>query len=136
MADQTGVHGVRLDDQLSHEVEGTVRSGRSSRTEEWRDPEPAGEDQPTGDVGILPEDRRGVPEGMTFSDVERRSEIARYLGISAFPGDRDGLLVTAGENNAPERIMDDLARLPGDETFTNVQEVAVALGLGVERDRH
>jgi hypothetical protein len=39
-------HGPRLDDEMAHEVEGMVRGNRPSRAEEWRDPEPAAEDDP------------------------------------------------------------------------------------------
>lgn len=37
-------HSSRKDDELKHELEGTVRGNRSSRSEEWRDPEPPADD--------------------------------------------------------------------------------------------
>ena len=37
-------HGPRLDDELEHELEGTVRANRPTRAEEWRDPEPPADD--------------------------------------------------------------------------------------------
>lgn len=39
-------HGAREDDALKEELEGTVRGNRSSRSEEWRDPEPPVDDDP------------------------------------------------------------------------------------------
>ncbi|CAM4115626.1 hypothetical protein NONI108955_09740 [Nocardia ninae] len=43
-------HGPKLDDELAHELEGTIRGNRSSRAEEWRDPgPPADDDEITGD---------------------------------------------------------------------------------------
>lgn len=39
-------HSSREDDELKHELEGTVRGNRSSRSEEWRDPEPPADDDP------------------------------------------------------------------------------------------
>ena len=39
-------HSARLDDQLQHEVEGMVRSGRSTHAQEWADPEPVAEGDP------------------------------------------------------------------------------------------
>lgn len=36
----------RVDDELKHELEGTLRGNRSSRAEEWRDPEPPADDDP------------------------------------------------------------------------------------------
>jgi hypothetical protein len=131
---QTDKHGPLLDEELQHETRGLVQGGRSSRAEEWRDPEPAGEDQPTGDR-IYPEDRRGNPEGMTQTDVDERSDIARSLGTSAFPGTRDELVAVAAENEATDHVLSLLRSLPADQTFQNVQEVATALGLHVETHR-
>ncbi|WP_167526003.1 hypothetical protein [Mycobacterium timonense] len=39
-------HSSREDDELKHELEGTVRGNRSNRSEEWRDPEPPADDDP------------------------------------------------------------------------------------------
>lgn len=86
-------------------------------------------------VGI-PEDRKGTPDGMTSDDVEQRSELAQYLGIGAFPGDREALLLKANEMEAPDAVIDRLRSLPAGEEFTNVQDVARALGLGTEQHRN
>jgi hypothetical protein len=37
-------HGRVADEELKHELEGTLRGNRSSRAEEWRDPEPPADD--------------------------------------------------------------------------------------------
>jgi hypothetical protein len=132
---QSGQVGPAQDERLEHETRGEVQGGRSSRAEEWREPEPAGEDQPTGDRLITPEDRRGTPEGMTSADVDARSDVARYLGLSAFPGDRESLLATARENSAPDWVLGALSRLPDDQRFENVQDVARAAGIGTEEPR-
>ncbi|AOS65104.1 hypothetical protein [Actinoalloteichus hymeniacidonis] len=39
-------HGARLDDELSHEVEGMTRANRSVRAEEALTPEPPADDDP------------------------------------------------------------------------------------------
>lgn len=39
-------HGPREDDELKHQLGGTVRGNRPSRVEEWRDPEPPADDDP------------------------------------------------------------------------------------------
>src|SRR5204863_3935624 len=96
---QSSQVGPGLDDYLKQETRGLVQGGRSTRAEEWRDPEPAGEDQPTADR-IFPEDRRGNPEGMTQTDVDERSDIARSPGTAAFPADRDTLASIAPVNEA------------------------------------
>jgi Protein of unknown function (DUF2795) len=131
---QSDKHGPILDEELEHETRGLVQGGRSSRAEEWRDPEPAGEDQPTADR-IYPEDRRGNPEGMTQTDVDERSDIARSLGTGAFPGDRETLVAIAADNEATDHVLSLLRSLPAGQTFENVQDVARALGLHVETHR-
>lgn len=136
MSQHTGPIGPGRDEQLKHETRGLVRSGHSTRTEEWHDPEPAGEDQPTGDVGILPYDRRSAPDGMTPQDVEERSELARFLGRGAFPADRDRLLGVARSNGAPDRVLAELGGLPQGESYVNLQAVARAAGIGTETGRH
>lgn len=39
-------HSPREDDALKHELRGTLQGNRSSRAEEWRDPEPPADDDP------------------------------------------------------------------------------------------
>ena len=39
-------HSAREDDALAHEIEGMIRSGRSTHAEEWNDPEPVAEGDP------------------------------------------------------------------------------------------
>ncbi|WP_227981334.1 hypothetical protein [Nocardia spumae] len=46
-------HGARHDDQLRHELQGTLRGNRSSRAEEWREPEPPADDDPPAASGRL-----------------------------------------------------------------------------------
>src|SRR5882724_5533034 len=35
---------VHRDEEMKHELQGLLRSGRSTRTEEWNDPEPTADD--------------------------------------------------------------------------------------------
>ncbi|MEV5463471.1 hypothetical protein AB0L17_35825 [Streptomyces cellulosae] len=37
---------VHRDDEMKHELQGLLRSGHPTRSEEWHDPEPAAEDDP------------------------------------------------------------------------------------------
>jgi hypothetical protein len=39
-------HSPREDDELKHELSGMIRGNSSSRSEEWRDPEPPADDDP------------------------------------------------------------------------------------------
>lgn len=132
---QSGARGPGQDERLEQQTRGQVQgAGHSTHAQEWREPEPAGEDQPTGDQGIVPEDRRGTPAGMTSDDVETRSDVARYLG-NAYPADRDALVQTARDNQAPDEVLSQLRSLPSGQEFENVQDVARALGLGTETER-
>lgn len=128
-------HSARQDDALAHEVEGMVRSGHSTHAEEWKDPEPSGEDQPS--VSLDPEGALvgGTPDGMTSADVDGRSELASYLGRHAFPSSAEQVRQTAAANEAPDRILDRLAGLPADRGYQNVQEVWTDLGGGAEEHR-
>jgi hypothetical protein len=128
-------HSPRLDDALEHEVEGLVRSGRSTHAEEWTDPEPPGEDQPEVDRAPDTELIGGVPEGLTPEEVELRSEVAAALRRSDFPADRERLLEGAVERYAPPRVLEELRRLPAEVTFQNVGEMWTALGHGHEEHR-
>jgi hypothetical protein len=127
-------HGPRLDDQMKAEVEGLVRSGHSTRADEFLDPEPAGEDEP--DVDRVPDGTLagGTPDGMTEEDVAARSELAAALG-RVYPADRAALLARATDNNAPDRILAELHRLPEGRTFASLNEVWTALGHNVEHHR-
>ena len=73
--------------------------------------------------------------GTSTRDVEHRAALAEALGKEVWPADRDTLVAKAQESNAPDRVLADLRRLPQGQQFTNVQEVAQALGLGTEQRR-
>lgn len=55
-------HGAQRDDEMKKEVEGLVRSGRPTRTEEWHDPEPL-EDENSPEQRELIERRRAEEAG-------------------------------------------------------------------------
>lgn len=129
-------HSPRVDEQLGHEVEGMMRAERPTHAEEWKDPEPAGEDQP--DPGALgePDDRRpAAPPGMTPDEVELRADLAAHLTRRAFPNDVSGLLGHLVDGNAPDRLRDLVRRLPSGRVFQNVGEVFQALGYHEEDHR-
>lgn len=127
-------HGPLHDDEMKHDTEGLVRSGRSSHVEEWTDPEPAGEDQP--DVDYAPDDTLvgGTPQGIDAASVAERSDLARYLSRDAFPGTSEALRASAASAGAPENILAMLDGLDGrsDRRYHTVQEVWDAVGGGHE----
>ena len=73
--------------------------------------------------------------GTDQADLDRRAALAEHLGKEVWPADRDALVAKAEEGNAPDAVLGQLRRLPGDRTFTNVQEVAQELGIGTEQKR-
>ena len=128
-------HSAMLDDQMKAETAGMVAAGRSTRAQEWHDPEPSGEDEP--DVDRAPDATLtgGTPDGMTAADVERRSRLASYLDRSVFPATRSTLVEDAEGNHAPDDLLADLRRLPDGREFVNVNDVWTTLGGGSEEHR-
>jgi hypothetical protein len=128
-------HSARVDEALEAEVHGMMTAGRETRGEQWNTAEPSGEDQP--DVDRVPDGTLsgGVPDGMSERDVEERSEIASYLGKEIWPAGSAVLTAKARELGAPDRVLDQLQRLPDSAVFSNVQEVYQALQGGTEAHR-
>src|SRR5690349_18866170 len=105
-------HGPRQDEALQNETRGLIQAGRSTRAEEWRDPEPAGEDQPEADFAPNSTLTGGVPEGLTPEGVEERSQLAAHLGKEIYPAYRDEIIDRLVENNAPDRLVSAVRDLP------------------------
>jgi hypothetical protein len=125
-------HSARLDDELQHEVEGMVRSGRSTHAREWADPEPAAEGEP--DVDAAPNGTLvgGTPVGMDADAVEARAELARWLDRADFPSTGPELVEAARDHRAPDAVVAELERLPGGETYERIGDVVRALGYPTE----
>lgn len=121
-------HSARMDDALEGEVSGLIRAGHDSRAD-WNSPEPSGEDQP--DVDLVPNGTLagGVPDGMTEDDVQRRSELAQYLG-RVWPATGEQVLLVATENDAPEAVLTTLRRLPPEQSFATLQELWASVSGG------
>lgn len=124
-------HGFRVDDAMASETDSLTRGAPiESRVEEWREAEPAGDDQPVPDM-ILNGDARETP-GLGHDEIELRSELAKRLRMSVFPANRQTLEEVAAEEQAPGHIIDLLRRLPDGRTYENTQDVWAALGGSVE----
>jgi hypothetical protein len=129
-------HGPRVDEAMAHEVRGQMQAGGAgARAEEWREPEPPGEDQP--EASWIPGGERpgGAPPGLTVDEAEQRSQLGRYLDLSVLPADRDGLRRNAEENRAPDVVLAEVERLPSGTTFHTVSQVWAALGGDNEQRR-
>lgn len=125
-------HNAREDDELAHEVEGMIRSGRSTRAEEWTDPEPVAEGEP--DIDSLPDGTftGGVPAGTTSDTVVARAELARWLDRADFPNTGTELVESARDHRAPDVVADELSRLPADQVYERIGDVVRALGYPTE----
>src|ERR1044072_8775163 len=105
-------HSPRVDDELAHEVDGIVKGTAGGRAEEFREAEPAGDDQPEASMVPEGDDGSGAPQGMTAEEVELRSRFGRYINRSALPGDRERLHRDAEQNEAPDDVLAEIDRLP------------------------
>lgn len=128
-------HGPLTDEALKHETEPLVRTGHESHVEEWREAEPAGEDEPEADLAPDTTLVGGTAPGLTADDVEGRAELAGHLRGAEFPAVREQLIWLATENHAPDQIVERLKALPSGRAFENVAGVWVALGGGHEEHR-
>ncbi|WP_159672062.1 DUF2795 domain-containing protein [Streptomyces mexicanus] len=109
---------VHRDDEMKHELQGLLRSGHPTRTEEWHDPGPAAGDDP--EVWSGP-----VAPGSSRASLETvRLELARILGRSAFPAGPAELARVLRRKNAPDALVEALERLPRKAHYANVQELA------------
>ncbi|MFI6012426.1 DUF2795 domain-containing protein [Streptomyces sp. NPDC051243] len=110
---------VHRDDEMKHELQGLLRSGHPTRTEEWHDPEPSAEDDPQVARGPV-----GWPGPSAASLETVRLELARILGRSAFPASPRELIGELRRGYAPDALVESLERLPRSTRYANVQELA------------
>ena len=130
-------HSPRIDDQLKHETDSIVRGAPAeARTDEAREQEGPGEDEPTPDARLSGSRGQGPPAGLSADDAEARSDLARHLQGSVFPAEREELMRSAAEMNAPQRILGWLRDLPPGEVYENVHAVWRALGGEPEQGDH
>ncbi|MFC8425573.1 DUF2795 domain-containing protein [Streptomyces sp. NPDC057236] len=112
---------VHRDDEMKHELQGLLRSGHPTRTEEWHDPEPFADDDP--EVAHGP-----VTPGRGPTSLESvRLELARILGRGAFPAGPRELMRALDRRYAPDALIEALERLPRQARYNSVQELAEAL---------
>ncbi|WP_217239095.1 DUF2795 domain-containing protein [Streptomyces sp. AC555_RSS877] len=109
------------DDEMKHELQGLLRSGHPTRSEEWHDPEPTADDDPAVWGGPVAPGRAGA----SLETV--RLELARILGRSSFPATSLELAGTLRRKNAPDVLVEAVERLPRNESYATVQELARTL---------
>ncbi|MET8892947.1 DUF2795 domain-containing protein [Streptomyces albogriseolus] len=112
---------VHRDDEMKHELQGMLRSGHPTRTEEWHDPEPFADDDP--EVAYGP-----VTPGRGPSSLETvRLELARTLSRGDFPAGPRELMRALDRRHAPDALVEALERLPRKDRYHSLQELAQAL---------
>ena len=126
----------RADEELKHQTQGLTRSGHTTHAEEWKDPEPVGEDQPDADLAPDGTLHGGVPVGMSGDDVEGRAELAAFIGKDAYPLIREQVLDLVIDGHAPDRVIALVRELPSGREFHNINEIWTALGGHVETQRY
>ncbi|KOU77903.1 hypothetical protein ADK57_00345 [Streptomyces sp. MMG1533] len=109
------------DDEMKHELQGLLRSGHPTRSEEWHDPEPTAEDDPEVAGGPALPGRAGT------SLEAVRMELARNLGRSSFPATPVELVRALRRKHAPDALVEAVERLPRKESYATVQELARTL---------
>ena len=123
-------HAPRVDDAMAADTRSMLQGAPiESRDRDERLQE--GGEGPESVAGLQDRNTETGP-GLDLDDRDGRSELARHLRPSAFPGDREALLTVAHEENAPGPVLDALRILPGNEEFPNVEAVWQALGGGRE----
>jgi hypothetical protein len=125
-------HSPRVDESLEHDTR-PLTSGAplESRADEAREQEGPGDDEPTPDALLTGDRGMTDPDVLAHDEVEARSRLAVYLRPSVWPADRQTLVATAREENAPASVIDQLSSLP-DGTFSHTEAVWEALGGRVE----
>jgi hypothetical protein len=111
---------VHRDDEMKHELQGMLRSGHPTRSEEWHDPEPTADDDPAVAGGP-------VPPGTSGSLESVRYELARRLGRTAFPAAPGDLVRALRRSNAPDALIAPVEQLPRKSHYANAQELAEAV---------
>jgi hypothetical protein len=125
-------HNPRVDEELEHEVQGLLKAGRATRSEEWREVEPVAEGDPDVDADPQGTLTGGTPVGMDADAVAARAEIARWLDRADFPATGPALVEAALDHRAPDAVVGELQRLPEGETYERVGDVVRALGYPTE----
>ena len=122
MTRESTKHGPRLDEALKHETQ-PLEQGAPLESHAREDLEKEGPADDERDV----DSRTASPGSLGSDPVEARREVSRHLRRSAFPSDRDGLVLEAAEQSAPEPVLRALRSLPAGESYATAHEVWAAL---------
>lgn len=113
---------VHRDDEMKHELQDLLRSGRPTRTEEWNDPEPIADDDPAIWRGPVMSD-----DGERPSLAAVRLELARHLSRRAFPAAPGELAGVLRRGQGPDTLVEAVRHLPRAARYANVEQLAEAV---------
>ncbi|MFI8192028.1 DUF2795 domain-containing protein [Streptomyces sp. NPDC085946] len=121
--------GPRKDDEMKHELEGRLRSGRPTHAEEAYDPEPPADDDIRLDrSGPVPPPGEERDRARAEAEAETlRSDMARHLERAVFPADRRTVLDVLDAHHAPDHLLEAVRGLPDGGEYANVTEIVDAL---------
>jgi hypothetical protein len=128
---ESGTHGAHEDDLLKKEFRSELEARRWTRGEDWREPDMPDEDEPDADRALTGS-LGAQMAGEDWDAIELRSDLARHLDRTAFPGTRDHLVSVLEAHQAEQRLQDLIASLPARSRFASLAELLTALGLPVE----
>lgn len=122
-------HGPLLDEEMTQESDSLTKGDPvEARADEGRESEGPPETDPTPDRRLAGDRGMSPNEAVRPENLEWRHEIQRHLQGAAYPTDRDGLLASAEEMNAPDEVKDLLRSLPSGKTYNTLKEVWTDLG--------
>jgi len=112
---------VHRDEEMKHELQGLLRSGHPTRTEEWHDPEPTADDDLEVAGGPV------APGRSRASLAAVRTELARHLNRHVFPAGPRDLGRALRRAYAPDTLLEPVEQLPRTARYHTVQELAEAV---------
>jgi hypothetical protein len=129
---ESGTHGAQEDDLLKKEFRSERQAGWSNRGEDWREPDMPDDDEPEADRALAGSAGSRLAGVEDWDAIELRSDLARHLDRTAFPGTREHLAEVLAAHQAQQRLQDMVASLPAKARFSSLAELLAALGLPVE----
>jgi hypothetical protein len=126
---ESATHARHEDDALKREFRSELQRRWAARGEDWREPDMPDEDEPEADralAGSADARLAGVEDRDT---IELRSDLARHLDRTAFPGTRAHLLTILEAHGAEQRLHDLVASLPAGTKVASLADLLTALGL-------
>lgn len=120
MERQSDKISARLDDEMKEELGGELNAGGTARAQEWHELEPPADDDP------LLANRPVSPPDQTEAEAaaeELRVELAKVLGRTSFPADRETLAGVLEEHYAADQLREAVDSLPAHREYRNIQDV-------------